>query len=286
MNNINQYIFDIDHVLAHLRDTLEFVLPREHDAKIYDQRKLVLQKGINSETPLGKFLKNNEEQFKPVIEKYNELLDEVYGDNSTILVKTTEGKIRVDHSQHIKIFQLVTEIADPIKDVLYYHHNIAKQKNENQPIVDDLLAVDDRYYRLFVVLLLIQEFQKSFFEFQKVMGESQGKPTPQSNFIVQNELAVMAKMLRDMRSKTRFTDNKSLDLYDNILKVVEMTEGRRDRIDNKPFSELFKSAISELNEFFVNEVSPKWRDRFDAALKEMVEDVRKNTQQNPSDAQA
>ena len=39
MKNINQYNFDIIHVATHLKDTLEYVLPRDHDAKIYEQRK-------------------------------------------------------------------------------------------------------------------------------------------------------------------------------------------------------------------------------------------------------
>ena len=64
MKNINQYNFDIIHVATHLRDTLEYVLPREHDAKIYEQRKTVLTKGLEVETPLGKFLDANKDKFE------------------------------------------------------------------------------------------------------------------------------------------------------------------------------------------------------------------------------
>ena len=279
MKNINQYNFDIIHVATHLRDTLEYVLPREHDAKIYEQRKAVLVKGLEKETPLGKFLDANKDKFQATIDKYNEMLDEVYGDNSTILVKTADGKIRVDHTQHIKIYEYVTSIMEPLRDIIYFHLNLAKRQNENEPIIDDLMKVDDAYYRTFAFLLIMQDFQKSFVEFQKVMGESKGQPTPQSNFIVQNELSVMATELRNIRSHNHCTDNATLDTLDGCLKVIEMSEGRRDRVDNKPFPELFKEALEKTNAH-LTELAPKWQELFSKALQEMLADIRKNTPTN------
>ena len=276
MKNINQYNFDIIHVATHLRDTLEYVLPREHDEKVYNQRKEVLTKGLSKETPLGKFLEANKDKFTELLKNYDELLEEVYGDNSTILVKTAEGKIRVDHSQHLRIYELVTSMMEPIRDVIYFHVNLARKQNENEPIIEELMPYDDRQYRLFAFLLMMQDFQKSFFEFQKVMGEAGGKPTPQSNFIVQNELAKYARMLRNIREHTRFTDNETLDVLDKCLQVVEMSEGRRDRRDNKNFPDLFKEALDGVNaKFTLN--GPKWQEKFNKALQEMLADIRNNS---------
>lgn len=276
MKNINQYNFDIIHVATHLRDTLEYVLPREHDVKVYNQRKEVLTKGLSKETPLGKFLEANKDKFTKLLKNYDELLDEVYGDNSTILVKTNDGKIRVDHSQHLRIYELVTSMMEPIRDVIYFHVNLARKQNENEPIIEDLMPYDDRQYRLFAYLLMMQDFEKSFFEFQKVMGEAGGKPTPQSNFIVQNELAKYARMLRNIREHTRFTDNETLDVLDKCLQVVEMSEGRRDRRDNKNFPDLFKEALDGVNaKFTLN--GPKWQEKFNKALQEMLADIRNSS---------
>ena len=279
MKNINQYNFDIIHVATHLRDTLEYVLPREHDVKVFNQRKEVLTKGLNPETPLGKFIKANEDKFTEMVKKYNELLDDVYGDNSTILVKTQDGKIRVDHSQHLRIYELVTAVMEPLRDIIYFHINLARRQNENEPIIEDLAPIDDRQYRLFTYMLMMQDFQKSFFEFQKVMGESQCKPTPQSNFIVQNELSHYARMLRDVRSHNHFTDNETLDALDKCLQVVEMSEGRRDRRDNKNFPDLFKEALDQINALLVLN-GPKWQEAFNKALQEMLKDIRANTKPN------
>ena len=276
MKNINQYNFDIIHVATHLRDTLEYVLPREHDAKIFDQRRDVLTKGLSPETPLGKFLEANKDKFEGMMKLYNELLDDVYGENSTILTKTNDGKIRVDHSQHLRIYELVVGIMEPLRDIIFLHVNLARRQNEQEAIIEELMPLDDRYYRLFSYLLMMQDFQKSFFEFQKVMGENQGKPSPQSNFIVQNELSHYARLLRDIRSHNHFTDNDSLDALDKCLQVVEMSEGRRDRRDNKNFPDLFKEALDQLNALVVLN-GPKWQEAFNKALKEMLEDIRKNT---------
>ena len=279
MKNINQYNFDIIHVATHLRDTLEYVLPREHDVKVFNQRKEVLTKGLSPETPLGKFLKANEDKFTEMVKKYKELLEDVYGDNSTILVKTADGKIRVDHSQHLRIYELVTAIMEPLRDVIYFHVNLARKQNESEAIIEDLMPLDDRHYRLFAFLLMMQDFQKSFFEFQKVMGESQGKPSPQSNFIVQNELSHYAKMLRDIRSHNHFTDNETLDALDRCIQVVEMSEGRRDRRDNKNFPDLFKEALDQVNALLVLN-GPKWNEAFNKALQEMLKDIRANSKPN------
>ena len=274
MKNINQYNFDIIHVATHLRDTLEYVLPREHDAKVFEQRKTVLTKGLEVETPLGKFLEANKDKFEKFVEQYKEMLNELYGDDSTILVKTNDGKIRVDHSQHLKIYEYVCGLMEPLRDIIYFHLNLARRQNENEPILEDLMPLDDRHYRLFAYLLVMQDFQKSFFEFQKVMGEAGGKPTPQSNFIVQNELAKYAKLLRDIRQHNHCTDNETLDVLDKCLQVVEMSEGRRDRRDNKNFPDLFKEALDEVNAL-VQKNGPKWQELFNKALQEMLAEIRK-----------
>ena len=274
MKNINQYNFDIIHVATHLRDTLEYVLPRDHDAKIFDQRKAVLTKGLEVETPLGKFLEANKDKFEEFKNRYQEMLDELYGDNSTILNKTSDGKIRVDHSQHLKIYDYVVRLMEPLRDIIYFHVNLAKKQNESEALIEDLMPVDDRHYRLFVFLLMMQDFQKSFFEFQKVMGEAGGKPTPQSNFIVQNELAKYAELLRMVRQHNHFIDNETLDALDKCLQVVEMSEGRRERRDNKNFPDLFKDALDGVNAL-LQKTGPKWQELFNKALQEMLADIRK-----------
>ena len=109
------------------------------------------------------------------------------------------------------------------------------------------------------------------------MGEANGKPTPQSNFIVQNELSKYAVMLRNVRQHNRFTDNETLDALDKCLQVVEMSEGRRERRDNKNFPDLFKEALDNVNTL-VQKSGPEWQTLFNKALQEMLADIRKAQQ--------
>ena len=64
MNQNSQYIFNLFHYLLQLRDTLQYVIDKEHPEEVYKNRKLILVKGIETGSHLGNFLDNNKEQFK------------------------------------------------------------------------------------------------------------------------------------------------------------------------------------------------------------------------------
>ena len=270
LNGTNQYIFNIYHYLLNLRDTVEYTIERDHDRKIYDQRLSVLQKGLEPGSALGNFLENNKEQGDKIREKINAFLGDVYGPDSTILKLTEDGKLRVDHTQHIVIYDQVVGLQESIRDILYGYMNFARNKNESDEDMVKLVALDERMTRVIFAMLIMRDFEKSFGEFQKVMGESKGQPTPQSNFIVQNEISKMANLLRFSRAHAHCTDNETLDLLDDVNKVIEMTEGRRDRKDNKPFSDFFNDINRRLSEY-VAKIEPEWKKVYEGLFKQMVE---------------
>ncbi|MDD4104215.1 MAG: hypothetical protein PHU89_04380 [Bacilli bacterium] len=278
MNKTSQYIFNIYHYLLQLRDTLEYCIDRDHEKVLYDQRKTVLTKGLEENAPLGNFLKNNPEQGEKIKAKLQEFIEEIYGDGSTVLVVTDEGKIRVDHTQHIKIFDYVTGISESIRDILYGYLNFAKTKNESEAIITDMVALDDRLYRSILAMLVLKDYELSFAEFQKAMTESQGKATPQSNFIVQNELLKLAGFVHFSRIHAHCTDNETLDLLDDVNSVIEMCEGRRDRRENQSFKDIFEDINKRLNEQVVK-VEPVWKEAFKKAFQEMVELSRKQAEE-------
>ena len=268
MNQTTHYIFNLYHYLLNLRDTLEYTIDREHQEALFNQRKSVLTNGLAENAPLGNFLKNNPEQGKELSEKLKEFIEEVYGDDSTIL-KLAEGKVRVDHSQHIKLFEYVCGLQETLRDILYGYLNFAKQQNEQEAIIVDLIEMDDKLFRPVFVMLAMREFQKSFGEFQKVMSESQGKPTPQSNFIVQNEISKLSQNIRFVIQHHHCMENEIMDVMDETLAVIEMTEGRRERRDNKSFKDIFDALNAKLNGL-VSKYEPLWREAFQKAVQEAV----------------
>lgn len=269
MNQTSQYIFNLYHYLLNLRDTLEYTINREHSKALYDQRKTVLTKGLEKGSALGNFIENNPDTGNKVKEKLNEFINEVYGDESTILTVTGET-VRVDYTQNIKIMDYVVGLSESIRDIIHGYLNFAKGKNELEDSIQELAMADDRLYRCVLAMIGLTEYQKSFGEFQKVMNESQGKPTPQSNFIVQNEIGKIAGFLRFSRDHHRITDNETLDILDRVEALIEMTEGRRDRRDNKSFQELFKASTDEIKAQ-VTKVENAWRPIFEGCFKDFIE---------------
>lgn len=284
MNQTSQYIFNLYHYLLNLRDTLEYTINREHTKALYDQRKTVLTKGLEKGAALSNFLDNNPETGNKIREKLNEFINEVYGESSTILTVTGET-IRVDYTQNIKILDYVTGLSESIRDIIYGYLNYARSKNELEDSINELVYADDRLYRDVLAMLALNEYQKSFGEFQKVMGESQGKPTPQSNFIVQNEISKIASFIRFSREHHRVTDNETLDGLDKVNALIEMTEGRRDRRDGKNFNELFKE-VSEIIKANVAKAEGAWKPMFEGCFKDFIETTKANAQVSKEGEQA
>lgn len=279
MNQTNHYIFNLYHYLLNLRDTLEYTIDREHNQQLYDQRKKVLSDGLNENAPLGNFLKNNPEQGEKLSQQLKEFIDEVYGDDSTIL-RLSEGKVRVDHGQHIKLFEMVAGLQEQIRDIVYGYLGFATQNNDSESVLTDLVAADDKLFRPVYVMLAMREFEKSFGEFQKVMNESQGKQTPQSNFIVQNEISVLSRNIRFIIQHHHCMENEIMDVMDLTNAVIEMTEGRRERRDNKSFKDIFDDLNAKLNALVVK-YEPLWRDAFQKAVNEAVAFAQKQNDNNP-----
>ena len=283
INNINQYIFQVYQYLLALRSTLEYAIDRPHDVNLYNNRKLLLEKGFEPGTALGNFFKEekNKEQGDKIIEKIKNVLEDLYSENSSIIKVTESGEIRVDHTQNIKLFDEVIGLQETIRDIVFLHLNAAKQRGEEEQKVTEMIVADERLTRVVIAMLLFREFQKSFGEFQKVVGEAQGKATPQSNFIAQNELAKLSSLIRFSRAHTHCIDNATLDLLDEVNQQLEMAEGRRERRDNKSFGDLFNDLNKRINER-VAVVEADWVKRHNELANEMMEIAKQ--QQNKNNA--
>ena len=272
MNNFSLYTFRLYHYLLTLRDTLEYTIKRDHKVEVYENRKKILVENLQEGTPFGDFLKNNGETGDKIREKVQSFIDELYSENSTILTPSGD-LVRVDVAQVVTIYDMVVGLTETLRDIVFQYIAYGQNNKEIDPMMVDLANDDERMYRIILSMLVMRSFQESFGEFQKVMTESQGKPTPQSNFIVQNELVKMAGYLRFSRQHTRCTDNETLDLLDETLKVIEMTEGRRQRPDNKGFKEIFDDLNNKLNAQAAK-VETIWKGQY----QRVVEEVTKNQQ--------
>ena len=272
MNNFSLYTFRLYHYLLTIRDTLEYSIKRDHTLEVYENRKKILEDNLKEGTPFGDFLKNNGENGDKIKEKIDSFLSELYSENSTILMPSGD-KVRVDYAQMVTLFDMTVGLTETMRDIVFQYLQYGMNNKEIDPLLVKLVDEDERMYRVVLAMLVMRVFEESFAEFQKVMNESQGKPTPQSNFIVQNELAKLTGFLRFSRQHAHCTDNETLDLLDETLRVLEMTEGRRQRPDGKGFKEIFDELNKKLNEATAkNEAT--WKNTY----QQVVAEVTKNQQ--------
>lgn len=269
MKQINQYIFNIYHFILNVRDTMEYTIKRDHDAKIFENRKKVIEDNLKEGTAFGNFLKNNGEAGDKIKEQVQTFINDFYGPDQHVLTVSGD-KVRVDYSQNIKILEDVLNLSNPLRDILTQYVAMSRQQKDDEAVITNLVTLDERMFRVVYTMLVMRTFEESFGEFQKMMNESKGQPTPQSNFIVQNELFKLAKCLRESRQRIHVTDNETLDIIDDTLKVVEMTEGRRDRPGQKGFKEIFDDINRRLSDY-VNIIEPQWKAAYDQGVKEMIE---------------
>ena len=272
MNNFSLYTFRLYHYLLTIRDTLEYSIKRDHTLEVYENRKKILEENLKEGTPFGDFLKNNGENGDKIREKIDAFLNELYSDTSTILMPAGD-KIRVDYAQMVTLFDMTVGLAETLRDIVFQYLQYGITNKEIDELIVKLVDQDERMYRVVLCMLAMRVFEESFAEFQKVMNESQGKPTPQSNFIVQNELAKLTGFLRFSRQHAHCTDNETLDLLDETLRVLEMTEGRRQRPEGKGFKEIFDDLNKKLNE-----ATAKYEVAWKSTYQEVVAEVTKNSQ--------
>ena len=255
-----------------VRDTLEYTIKRDHKVEVYDSRKRILNDNLKEGTPFGDFLKNNGENGDKIRGNLQSFINEMYSDNSTILVPSGD-LIRVDVAQAVPLYEMVVGLTETLRDVVfqYVNHGLtsADETQKIDPMIVELVGLDESMYRVVLSMLVMRTFQESFGEFQKVMQESGGKPTPQSNFIVQNELAKMAGFLRFSRQHARCTDNETLDVLDDTIKVIEMTEGRRQRPNNRGFKDIFDELNKKLNETAAK-LENLWKNQYTKVVEEVT----------------
>ena len=278
MNNFSLYTFRLYHYLLTIRDTLEYSIKRDHSIEVYNNRKKILEENLKEGTPFGDFLKNNGEAGDKIREKINQFLSDLYSDESTILMPSGD-QVRVDTAQLVTLFDMTVGLTETMRDIVFQYVSYGIKNNEINQLLIKLVDQDERMYRVVLSMLAMRVFEESFAEFQKVMNESQGKPTPQSNFIVQNELAKLTGFLRFSRQHAHCTDNETLDLLDETLRVLEMTEGRRQRPDGKGFKEIFDELNKKLNEAVAKDESA-WK----ATYQEVVNEVTKAQPQPQAEA--
>lgn len=233
MNTTTHSIFTLLHYSILLRDTLEYCTNKPEGAynvDMYKQRKLVLLDMLDKPSQLSEFLKNNGETGKKIDGQLREFIDDIYGDESTVLRLGAEG-LRVDQSQHIKVYNYVIGLHETLVDII---RGFIKFANDNGDQIDDVLVkafdVNNRFYRGLAYMILVTDLSKTFKEFNEAMKETKGQPSPQSNFIT-NDIQQIVSFLAFVRQHSTYDhgqpneDRELCDIFDRTEEIIKKMNG-------------------------------------------------------------
>ena len=257
-------------------NTLEYAMKKEnYDVNAYKARKEIITTEITQNTPLKNCCDHSEEAGKKLLEKINELLDLVYSENSTIVRITQDGnEIRVDYSQAIAIFDAVLPIHEEVRKIIASHIAAAQKDNKlDEAMIPDVLNKEEYFYRGLVNMLMLEELDHQFAEYNKARQEAKGGISAQSNFI-QNDINRLVNLFRFSRDCASARNSEYYEMIDPLFALIEMTGGRRDLPEGKNFGEIFME-VKKITREKTAKWEAGWNEVYHPYMKHFAEEISK-----------
>ena len=276
MNNYTAAIASFIRFDVVVFNTLEYAMKKDnYDVNAYKARKEIITTEITQNTPLKNCCEHSEEAGKKLLDKINELLDVVYSENSTIVRLTQDGnELRVDYSQAIAVFEAVMPIHEEIRKIIAAHVNAAqKEEKFDEPTFPEVITKEEYFYRGLVNMLMLEELDHQFAEYNKARQEAKGGITAQSNFI-QNDINRLVKLFQFSRENAFARNAEYYEVIDPLFALIEMTGGRRDLPQGKNFGEMFVSVKKVAREKTAK-WEEAWKGVYEPFMKHFTEEVAK-----------
>ena len=260
-------------------NTLEYAMKKDkYDVEAYKARKEIIRNELEQNTPLHACLTSSGEAGENLTKKINEMLDVIYGPESTIVKVSQDGKeIHVDYSQCVTIFEQVLPIHEELRKIIEAHMVGSKKEDKmDEPSYDSLIVKDEYFYRGMVNMLLLDQFDHLFAEYNKARNEAKGAVTPQSNFI-QNDISRVVNLFHFVRNNAVARSAEYYEMIDPLFALIEMTGGRRDLPQGKNFGEMF-TEVKKITREHANKWELEWKPAYDEFNRHFQEEVSKMQQ--------
>lgn len=276
MNNFTAAISSFLRFDVVVFNTLEYVMKKDvYDVNAYKARKEIIQTEIEQNTPLKNCLDNSGEAGEKLMNRIKELLSTVYSDESTIVKLNAEGnELRVDSAQHIAVYDAVLPIHEEMRAIMMAHVVEAKkQEKYDEPKLDELMEKEEYFYRGLCNMLLLNDLDHLFAEYNKARQEAKGAITPQSNFI-QNDLSRIVGFISNLRQRSPLISSDYYELIDPLFALIEMTNGRRALPEGKNFGDVITS-VKTIARDKVMKWENAWKPAYDSYLQYFAEEAQK-----------
>ncbi len=269
MNDVTHFIFSIYNYNLMIKDTLEYTISDRKDLKvaIYQQRKNTLKGMLDQPSPVRHFLDQNGETGKKIESNLREFIEDVYGDDSTILHVSGE-ELRVDHAQHLAIYNFVVGLHETFNDILHGYLKFAKDQGKEDPKLTSMIDKDDDMFRVIAYMTIFNDVEKAFIEFNQAMTESHGQPSPQSNFVL-TYLRQYIGFLGFVSTHYKGQDTDMLHMMNQVKYVFALMEGKEKLPEGKKLSEVFEETKKEI-QMLMGKTEQAWRQEFMMVYPEVV----------------
>ena len=276
MNNYTAAIASFIRFDVVVFNTLEYAMKKDtYDVNAYKARKEIISTEITQNTPLKNCCEHSGEAGENLLKKINELLDVIYSENSTIVKVSQDGaELRVDYSQAITIFETVMPIHEEVRKIISAHVQAAsKAEQYDEPTFPDVIVKEEYFYRGLVNMLMLEELDHQFAEYNKARQEAKGGITAQSNFI-QNDINRLVKLFQFSRDNAQVRSADYFEVIDPLFALIEMTGGRRDLPQGKNFGDMFVE-VKKLSREHTAKWEEAWKGVYEPFMKHFTEEVQK-----------
>lgn len=268
MNDATRFIMGIYQVQLMIRDTLEYVQNRtEYSPEFYERRKAILKHGIEENSPLMHFLKQNGEVGEQIKGNINNFMDFLFSDDTTY-VHIENGKLTVDHAQDLQALDYVVGLRETLMDVI--KRFLEQATNDGQDVSDmkQLVTLDETFYRVLASLIIFDKTHLAFLEFNKAVQENKGQPSPQSNFVI-NDMKKLVGYTKFVNEHSDKGDTEYQKLYEDNFTVLNYMEGSKPL----PNDSGMKGEIDKVHNAYIQTLGPRealWRQAYNTLWNQLV----------------
>lgn len=273
MNPQTAAIVNLVNFKSAVRDTLEYALKRDsHSVQAYENKKKIILNEFNARTVLHNTIENSGEAGEKLKEMIQKLIDEIYGEDSTI-VRAADDGLRVDVAQAIAIFEAVIPVHENVEMMVQSLIRDCRAKNIDVSEGVALDKAEERFYRSVALLTLSDRLMALFNDYNAAMNEAKGQPNPSANFI-SADIGHVARSLRTIRDMGRVTDVRYKDVEDHVFRVLDYMTGKRDMPAGSNWRTVMQQLTDSLNAL-LRESQDAFGVAFQPVWKEYVEEARR-----------
>ena len=276
MNNYTAAIASFVRFDVVVFNTLEYAMKKDvYDVNAYKARKEIITTEIIQNTPLKSCCEHSGEAGENLLKKINELLSTIYSDESTIVRLTQDGnELRVDYSQAIAVFEAVMPIHEELRKIIAAHFNAAnKEEKMDEPTFVDVVNKEEFFYRGLINMLMLEELDHQFAEYNKARQEAKGATSAQSNFI-QNDINRLVALFRSSRENCLIRSAEYYEVIDPLFALIEMTGGRRDLPQGKNFGNVFVD-VKKIAREKTAKWEEEWKKVYEPFMQHFAEEIQK-----------